>query len=67
MADNVGYSSGTGISIAADDVGGVFYQRVKVVLGTDGTVLGDVDVTNPLPVQGTVSVSGAMGVSGTVT
>lgn len=36
MADNVGYTPGTGATVAADDVGGVLYQRVKVSLGEDG-------------------------------
>lgn len=36
MADNVAITAGTGTSIAADDIGSVFYQRVKVALGADG-------------------------------
>lgn len=36
MADNVGYTPGNGATVAADDVGGVLYQRVKVSLGEDG-------------------------------
>lgn len=35
MADNVTLP-GTGSSVAADDVGGALYQRVKVSLGADG-------------------------------
>lgn len=66
MADNVGYSSGTGISIAADEVGGAYYQRVKVVVGADGTVSGDVGPTNGMPVTGAVGVSGTVSVLGTV-
>lgn len=30
MADNVGITPGTGATIAADDVGGVLHQRVKI-------------------------------------
>lgn len=36
MADNVGYTPGSGATIAADDIAGVLYQRVKLSLGTDG-------------------------------
>lgn len=52
MADNVAITAGSGTSIAADDVGGVFYQRVKVTWGPDGTA-NDADVATgkPLPVQ----------------
>lgn len=35
MADNVTLP-GTGSSVAADDIGGALYQRVKVSLGADG-------------------------------
>lgn len=35
MADNV-ILPGTGSSVAADDIGGALYQRVKVSLGADG-------------------------------
>lgn len=51
MADNVQLNAGAGGSIiAADDIGGVSYQRVKVVHGADGVNDGDVSGTNPLPV-----------------
>jgi hypothetical protein len=49
MADNVGYTPGTGATVAADDVGGVLVQRVKATFGIDGTA-GDVHGGNPLPV-----------------
>ena len=67
MADNVVINTGTAATIGADDIAGTQYQRIKVIVGSDGTNLGDVDVTNPLPISGTVSVSGAVQVSGTVT
>lgn len=51
MADNVGYTPGTGETIATDDIAGVQYQRVKPVWGTDG-VAQDVNNTTPLPVTG---------------
>jgi len=50
MADNVGYTPGSGASIAADDVGGVLYQRVKLAAGVDGTAT-DVSDANPMPVD----------------
>jgi len=37
MADNVAITPGSGTTIAADDVGGVLHQRVKLSLGADGT------------------------------
>ena len=50
MPDNVGYTPGTGATIAADDVGGALHQRVKIVTGVDGVVDGDVSAVNPLPI-----------------
>lgn len=52
MADNVGYTPGTGATVAADDIGGVLYQRVKIGVGDDGLAV-DVSATNPLPVSAT--------------
>ena len=37
MADNVGYTPGTGATIAADDISSVLYQRVKISEGADGS------------------------------
>jgi len=63
MADNLGYSPGSGANIATDDVAGVHYQKVKLDLGGDGVSVPapgdagnglDVDVTR---VQGTVDVA----------
>lgn len=50
MADNVGYTPGSGASIAADDIGGVLHQRIKITVGADGVNGGDVSSSNPLPV-----------------
>ena len=50
MADNVGYTPGSGAVIAADDIGGVLHQRVKVGIGADGTST-DVSSANPMPVS----------------
>ena len=54
MADNVPITPGSGTQIAADEVAGVYYQRVKVAIGEDG-VANDLSSSNPLP----VSVSGS--------
>lgn len=56
MADNVGYTPGTGATIAADDIGSVLYQRVKISEGADGSAT-DVSAANPMPssVPGAVS------------
>ena len=49
MADNVTITEGSGTQIAADEVGGVKYQRVKVAHGIDGAAV-DTSATDPLPV-----------------
>lgn len=48
MADNVTVTAGSGTTIAADDIGGVMYQRVKSCWGADGSA-NDTSATNPLP------------------
>ena len=63
MADNVGYTPGTGATVAADEIGGVLHQRIKLTLGADGVSDGDVSSSNPLP----VSVGGVIDISGTIT
>jgi hypothetical protein len=61
MADNVGYTPGTGAIVAADEIAegspsaNVLYQRIKLIHGANGTNDGDVSVSNPLP----TSVAGA--------
>lgn len=37
MVDNVAITPGTGATVAADEIGGVLHQRVKVSIGADGT------------------------------
>ena len=49
MADNVGYTPGSGATVAADDIGGVLHQRVKIGVGADGEAT-DVSSANPMPV-----------------
>lgn len=55
MADNVAITEGSGTTIAADEIAGVKYQRVKIALGADGAYDGDLDAgaaaaSNSLPV-----------------
>lgn len=49
MADNVAITSGAGTPIAADDISGVWHQRVKIQHGQDGSAT-DVSSVSPLPV-----------------
>ena len=51
MADNTTLNTMTGGDVyGSDDIGGVKYQRVKLIHGVDGTNDGDVSKSNPLPV-----------------
>jgi hypothetical protein len=61
MADNVGYTPGTGAIVAADEIGGVLHQRIKVGVGGDGEAV-DVSEANPMPsvVQRTDALLGMM-------
>jgi hypothetical protein len=36
MADNLGYTPGSGATVATDEVGGIHYQIVKPAFGADG-------------------------------
>ena len=52
MADNVAITAGAGTTVATDDIGGVHYQRVKLVDGTlEGTGAIGGDATNGLDVD----------------
>jgi hypothetical protein len=52
MADNTQLNTGAGGDVVAtDDIGGVKYQRVKLVLGADGANDGDTHSGNPLPAK----------------
>lgn len=64
MADNTTLNTGTGGDvIATDDIAGVKYQRVKIVQGADGVNDGDVSSSNPLPIDGTVTVGNVVSIS----
>lgn len=72
MADNelitVGTDQGAGTStVAMDDIGGVKFQRVKLVHGADGVNAGDVASGNPLPVSAVQSGAWTVSGSGTFT
>jgi len=66
MTDNVSLVTGdpatppSGTAIATDNIGGVNYQRVKVVWDVDGTAT-DASATDPLPVTGTLTVNAGTG------
>lgn len=54
MADNVIINEKeSGTSIAADEISGAKYQRIKIIHGADGVNDGDVSSANPLPVEQT--------------
>lgn len=61
MADNVAITPGTGATVAADDIGGILHQRVKISVGADGSAT-DVSSAAPMPTIETNVVT-----SGTVT
>jgi hypothetical protein len=74
MADNttLPIPETMGDVFAADDIGGVKFQRVKMIIGADGVNNGDISASNPLPVSGTFfqatqPVSGTVSVSGVAT
>jgi len=50
MSDNTQVVAGSGDFIATDDIGGVKYQRVKLVYGADGVNAGDVSEVNHFPI-----------------
>lgn len=62
MPDNVDITEGAGKTVAADDVGGVLYQRVKIAAGADGSAT-DVSDAAPLPID---DAGGSLTVDGTV-
>ena len=52
---------------AVDRISEVNYPRHKLVIGADGVDDGDISAANPLPVAGTVDVSGSVAVTGALT
>jgi hypothetical protein len=51
MPDNVGYTPGIGATVAAEEILGILFQRIKLTLGADGVNDGDVSSSNPMPTQ----------------
>lgn len=49
----------TGAVLATDDIGGIHYPRTKLSFGADGSAT-DVSSAAPLPVTGTITVTGAL-------
>lgn len=47
-----------GVTFASDEIAGVHYSRIKLVIGADGANDGDVSLANPMPVTGAVTVAG---------
>lgn len=56
MADNILVTAGSGTTVAADDIGGVLHQRVKISQGADGS---GTDVSSAAPLQVTLANTGA--------
>lgn len=55
MADNTQLNIGVGGNVIADeDIAGVHFSKVKIVIGAHGVDGGDVDLANPLPITGSV-------------
>ena len=54
MTDNISVTPGTGATIAAENIGGILIQRVKLSLGVVDTDNGDVSATQPLPANVTM-------------
>jgi hypothetical protein len=50
MTDSVSITPGVGADIAVDEIGGLKFQRIKLIHGADGANDGDVAASNPLPV-----------------
>ena len=63
MADNLTLPATSSV-VAADDISSVFYQRVKIAHGADGSAT-DTQVSQPLPVQTTLD-SNQMSTAGTI-
>ncbi len=60
LADDYGFTPGSGKTAGSDTIGGVEYPRTKLIFGPDGTNSGDVSSSNPLPVTSTAT-TGATG------
>lgn len=60
--DNTVLNTGSGgDTIGSDDIGGIKFQRVKIIEGADGVNDGDISSANPLPVDVTDSATRDLG------
>lgn len=66
MSDNIPITPGSGVTIAAENVSGVYYQVVKVAYGALDTAT-DVSASAPLPVSQLYGASGVSDVASTFT
>lgn len=66
MADNIDITSGSGKTVATDEVSGTHYQRVKIGYGADGSYT-DTDTSNRFPVASTSTAEGATSDAAVVT
>lgn len=58
VRDNVTLNAGVGgVTCGTDSIGGVDFQRIKLIFGPDGTNSGDVSLANPLPTRQTAATS----------
>lgn len=64
FADNVTVTEGVGKTIGFDSIGGVNYQRMKIIHGADDTNSGDISTSNPFPIQLRTSGGTETGTSG---
>lgn len=62
MADNTQLPIGTldGDIYGSDDIGGVKYQRVKLIKGADGVNDGDISDTNGIPVKSQIATTATL-------
>ena len=63
MADNVAITPGTGATVAADDIGGILHQRVKISVGADGSAT-DVSSAAPMPVADAATLAAIVAATG---
>lgn len=69
MADNIAVTQGSGTTLASDDIAGVQYPRVKLVIGTNGSNDGDVSSATPMPISdngGSLTVDGSVSLGAAV-
>lgn len=51
LADDIIVTEGVGKTVAFDSIGGINFQRMKLIYGPNDTNSGDVSTSNPLPTQ----------------